>query len=243
MLMKFINNEMGLILTYNEPSEFFWNLDSYGDTHYQSKIVKKQPWVAEHLDDPFVKRAQKEGYRARAAYKLLEIQEKYKLIKPGMTVVDLGAAPGSWSQIAGKLVGSKGLVVASDILEMDALPDVTFLQGDFREEEIFEKLLNILNGRQVDIVISDMAPNTSGNKAVDQPRQIYLCELALDFAQRVLGPNGQFVVKVFQGTGFDEFRKQVVDSFDVLKTAKPAASRARSKEVFLIGQSRKKALK
>ena len=115
-------------------------------------------------------------------------------------------------------------------------------EGDFREEEVFEKLLNILNGRQVDVVISDMAPNTSGNRAVDQPRQIYLCELALDFAQKVLGPNGQFIVKVFQGSGFDEFRKQVVDSFDVLKTAKPAASRARSKEVFLIGQGRKKAL-
>ena len=171
------------------------------------------------------------------------MQEKYKIIKPGKTVVDLGAAPGSWSQIAGKLVGDKGLLIASDILEMDALPDVTFLQGDFREEEVFEKLLNILNGRTVDVVISDMAPNTSGNKAVDQPRQIYLCELALDFANKVLGPKGQFVVKVFQGIGFDEFRKQVVDSFDVLKTAKPAASRARSKEVFLIGQGRKKASK
>ena len=197
-------------------------------------------WMREHLDDHFVKKAQKEGYRARAAYKLLEMQEKYKIIKPGMTVVDLGAAPGSWSQIAGKLVGDKGLVIASDILEMDALPDVTFLQGDFREEEVFEKLLNLLNGRTVDVVISDMAPNTSGNKAVDQPRQIYLCELALDFANRVLSPKGQFVVKVFSGSGFDEFRKQVVDSFEVLKTSKPAASRARSKEVFLIGQGRKK---
>lgn len=199
-------------------------------------------WMREHLDDHFVKKAQKEGYRARAAYKLLEMQEKHRLIKPGMTVVDLGAAPGSWSQIAGKLVGDRGLVVASDILEMDALPDVTFLQGDFREQEIFDKLLNILNGRQVDLVISDMAPNTSGNRAVDQPRQIYLCELALDFAQKVLGVNGQMVVKVFQGTGFDEFRKQMVDGFDVIKTAKPAASRARSKEVFLIGLGRKKAL-
>jgi len=126
---------------------------------------------------------------------------------------------------------------------MDALPDVTFLQGDFREEEVFQQLLEILDGRTVDVVISDMAPNTSGNKAVDQPRQIYLCELALDFANKVLGPKGQFVVKVFQGSGFDEFRKQVVDSFDVLKTSKPLASRARSKEVFLIGQGRKKALK
>ncbi len=193
----------------------------------QKLSKSSRAWMREHLDDPFVKKAQKEGYRARAAYKLLEIQEKYKMIKPGMTVVDLGAAPGSWSQIAGKLVGANGLVIASDILAMDALPDVTFLQGDFREEEVFEKLLNILNGRQVDVVISDMAPNTSGNRAVDQ---------------KVLGPNGQFIVKVFQGSGFDEFRKQVVDSFDVLKTAKPAASRARSKEVFLIGQGRKKAL-
>ena len=200
-------------------------------------------WMREHLDDHFVKKAQKEGYRARAAYKLLEMQEKYKIIKPGMTVVDLGAAPGSWSQIAGKLVGDKGLVIASDILEMDALPDVTFLQGDFREEEVFEKLLNILNGRAVDVVISDMAPNTSGNKAVDQPRQIYLCELALDFANKVLSPKGQFLVKVFQGDGFDEFRKQIIENFDVLKTVKPAASRARSKEVFLLGQGRKKSFK
>ncbi len=209
----------------------------------QKLSKSSRDWMREHLDDPFVKRAQKEGYRARAAYKLLEMQEKYKLIKPGMVVVDLGAAPGSWSQIAGKLVGSKGIVIASDILEMDALPDVTFLQGDFREEAVFEELLKILDGRQVDVVSSDMVPYTSGNKAVDQPRQIYLCELALDFANKVLGPKGQFVVKVFQGIGFDEFRKQVVDSFKVLKTSKPAASRARSKEVFLIGQGLKKASK
>lgn len=198
--------------------------------------------MREHLDDHFVKMAHKDGYRARAAYKLLEIQEKYKIIKRGMTVVDLGAAPGSWSQIAGKLVGDKGLVIASDILEMDALPDVTFLQGDFREQAVFDKLLEILDGREVDVVISDMAPNTSGNRAVDQPRQIYLCELALDFAQKVLHKKGQFVVKVFQGDGFDEFRKQVLDTFDVLKTAKPAASRARSKEIFLVGQGRSKPL-
>lgn len=209
----------------------------------QKLSKSSRAWMREHLDDPFVKQAHKDGYRARAAYKLLEIQEKYKIIKPNMTVVDLGAAPGSWSQIAGKLVGDKGLVIASDILPMDALPDVTFLQGDFREQAVFDELLNILDGRQVDVVISDMAPNTSGNRAVDQPRQIYLCELALDFAQKVLHKNGQFVVKVFQGDGFDEFRKQVLDSFDVLKTAKPAASRARSKEVFLIGQGRNKAFK
>lgn len=208
-----------------------------------NKLSKSsRAWMREHLDDHFVKRAHKDGYRARAAYKLLEIQEKYKIIKPGMTVVDLGAAPGSWSQIAGKLTGPKGLVVASDILHMDALPDVTFLQGDFREQEVFENLLNILNGRQVDVVISDMAPNTSGNPSVDQPRMIYLCELALDFSRRVLDEKGQFLVKVFQGSGFDEYRKEIISTFDVLKTCKPEASRARSKEVYLLGQGRKKSL-
>ena len=204
---------------------------------------RSREWMREHLEDPFVKRAHKDGYRSRAAYKLLEVNEKYHIIKPGMTVVDLGAAPGSWSQIAGKIVGSKGIVVASDILEMDALSDVTFIQGDFREQEVFDELLKILDGRKVDVVISDMAPNTSGNTGVDQPRMIYLCELALDFSSRVLGPKGQFLVKVFQGEGFDEFRKSFVDTFDVLKTVKPAASRARSKEVYLLGQGRKKSLK
>jgi 23S rRNA (uridine2552-2'-O)-methyltransferase len=195
--------------------------------------------MREHLDDPFVKRAQKDGYRARAAYKLLEINDKYKLIRPNMTIVDLGAAPGSWSQIAGKLVGSKGLVIASDILPMDALPDVTFLQGDFREQAVFDQLLQILDGRPVDLVISDMAPNTSGNPAVDQPRMIYLCELALDFATRVLSPKGQFLVKAFQGEGYDEYRKAILAEFDVLKSVKPEASRARSREMYLLAQSRK----
>jgi 23S rRNA (uridine2552-2'-O)-methyltransferase len=208
-----------------------------------NKLSKSsRAWMREHLDDHYVKRAHKDGYRSRAAYKLLEIQDKYNMIKPGMTVVDLGATPGSWSQIAGKLVGSKGLVVASDILPMDVLPDVTFLQGDFREQAVFDELLKILDGRPVDVVISDMAPNTSGNTAVDQPRMIYLCELALDFATRVLSPKGQFLVKVFQGEGFDEYRKSIVDTFEVLKTSKPDASRARSKEVYLLGQTRKKAL-
>ena len=203
---------------------------------------RSREWMREHLEDHFVKRAHKEGYRSRAAYKLLEVNEKYHIIKPGMTVADLGAAPGSWSQIAGKIVGSKGIVIASDILEMDALTDVTFLQGDFREQEVFDELLKILDGRKVDVVISDMAPNTSGTTAVDQPRMIYLCELALDFSKRVLGPKGQFLVKVFQGEGFDEYRKSFVDTFDVLKTVKPAASRPRSKEVYLLGQGRKKSL-
>lgn len=196
--------------------------------------------MREHLDDPFVKRAHKDGYRARAAYKLLEINDKYKLLRPGMTVVDLGAAPGSWSQIAGKIVGSSGLVIASDILPMDALPDVTFLQGDFREQAVFEALLGTLNGRPVDLVISDMAPNTSGNPAVDQPRMMYLCELALDFALKVLDVRGQFLVKAFQGEGYDELRKAILAEFSELKSVKPEASRARSREMYLLARGRRR---
>lgn len=190
-------------------------------------------WMREHLEDSYVQRAQKDGYRSRAAYKLLEIQQKDKLFKSGMTVVDLGSAPGSWSQIAAQLVGSKGMVLASDILEMDALPSVHFVQGDFREESVFNTLLATLDGRAVDLVISDMAPNIGGNGS-DQPRAMYLCELALDFAQRVLKPNGQFLVKVFQGEGYEEYRKAIMESFSGLKSRKPDASRARSREVYLL---------
>ena len=190
-------------------------------------------WMREHLDDPYVQRAQKDGYRSRAAYKLLEIQQKDKLFKHGMTVVDLGSAPGSWSQIAAKLVGEKGMLLASDILPMDALPDVHFIQGDFREDSVFNDLLEILDGRAVDLVISDMAPNIGGNGS-DQPRAMYLCELALDFAVKVLKPDGKFLVKVFQGEGFEEYRKAIMDSFAVLKSRKPEASRARSREMYLL---------
>lgn len=190
-------------------------------------------WMREHLEDVYVQRAQKDGYRSRAAYKLLEIQQKDKLFKTGMTVVDLGSAPGSWSQIAAKLVGHNGMVLASDILEMDALPNVHFVQGDFREEDVFNNLLATLDGRAVDLVISDMAPNIGGNGS-DQPRAMYLCDLALDFAQRVLKPNGQFLVKVFQGEGYDEYRKAIMDSFSCLKSRKPEASRARSREMYLL---------
>lgn len=200
----------------------------------QKLSKSSKDWLREHFDDPYVQRAQKDGYRSRAAYKLLEIQEKDHLIKPGMTIVDLGATPGGWSQVAAKLVGPRGCVIASDILPFDALPGVTFLQGDFREESVFNELLSILDGRPVDLVISDMAPNTSGNSAMDQPRAMYLCELALDFAARVLGPQGQFLVKVFQGEGFEEYRKAIQEHFRTLKSRKPAASRARSREMYLL---------
>lgn len=201
--------------------------------------TSSREWMREHLDDFYVKQAHKDGYRARAAYKLLEINEKYKVIKPGMTVVDLGSAPGSWSQIAAKLTGDRGMVLATDILEMDHLGGVTFIQGDFREENVFNQLLEMLQGRRVDVVISDMAPNTSGNSAVDQPRMIYLCDLALDFASKVLDEKGQFLVKVFQGEGFEEYRKSIVKEFTVIRSVKPKASRPRSPEVYLLAQGRK----
>ena len=193
-------------------------------------------WLKEHFDDVYVKKAQEDGWRSRAAYKLLEIQEKDQLIKPGMTVLDLGAAPGGWSQVAAKLAGDNGLVIASDILEMDPIAGVEFLQGDFREQEVYQQLLDIIKNRPVDLVISDMAPNMSGMNAVDQPRAMYLCELALEMAQQVLKKNGDFLVKVFQGEGFDEYRKQIQQSFTKLITRKPDASRARSKEVYLLAK-------
>ncbi|OAV11723.1 Cell division protein FtsJ [Moraxella catarrhalis] len=190
--------------------------------------------MKEHIDDFYVQKAQKEGYRARAAYKLLEINEKTGLIKKGMTVVDLGSAPGSWSQVAGQLVGDAGVLIASDILPMDTLENVTFIQGDFREEAVFNQIMNEVGGRAVDVVLSDMAPNTSGMAAVDQPRMMYLCELAVDFALKVLPEGGALIMKVFQGEGSQELRAQMQKQFSKIKSIKPAASRPRSKEMFWV---------
>ncbi len=194
-------------------------------------------WLDEHVNDPYVKKAQIDGYRARAAYKLLELNEKDRLIRPGMLVVDLGSAPGSWSQIAGRLVGVKGRVIASDILPMDSLEHVDFIQGDFTEEAVFNQILSHLGGAQADVVISDMAPNLSGVDAVDQASSIYLVELALDMACQVLKPKGNFVVKVFHGEGYDTYVKQVRNYFDKVVVRKPDASRPRSREVYLVGKS------
>ncbi|MCL1623058.1 RlmE family RNA methyltransferase [Moraxella sp. Tifton1] len=191
-------------------------------------------WMKEHIDDFYVQKAKKEGYRARAAYKLLEINEKTGLIKKGMTVVDLGSAPGSWSQVAGQLVGDEGVLIASDILPMDALENVTFIQGDFREQEVFDKIMAQVGGRHVDVVLSDMAPNTSGMSAVDMPRMMYLCELAVDFALSVLPVGGALIMKVFQGEGSPELRAQMQKQFSKIKSIKPAASRPRSKEMFWV---------
>ncbi|MDP1520593.1 23S rRNA (uridine(2552)-2'-O)-methyltransferase RlmE [Porticoccus litoralis] len=196
-------------------------------------------WLQEHNKDHYVKRSQQEGYRSRASYKLLELQEKDRLFKPGMTVVDLGSAPGGWSQVAVKLVGDKGRVVASDILPMDSIAGVDFVQGDFTEEAVFEEILQLLDDGQADLVISDMAPNMSGMKAVDQPRAMYLVELALDLASQVLKPEGVFVAKVFHGEGFDSFLQEVKSRFQRVVTRKPDASRSRSREVYLVARGLK----
>lgn len=191
-------------------------------------------WLQRHFDDNYVRKAQQAGYRSRAAFKLLEINERDRILRPGLTVVDLGAAPGGWSQVAAAAVGAKGRVIALDILPMDSLADVTFLQGDFREQAVFDQLLNLTTPGTVDLVISDMAPNISGVKAVDQPRAMYLAELALDMARKVLAPGGVLLVKVFQGEGLDEFRRDLQQSFAKLVVRKPKASRAASRELYLL---------
>ncbi len=195
--------------------------------------------MKEHFDDPYVKKSQQDGYRSRASYKLIEINDKDKLFRPAMRVVDLGAAPGGWSQIAAKLVGDKGTIIASDILEMAPLPGVTFVQGDFTEQEVYEAILAEMGDEKADLVISDMAPNMSGNSSSDQPQAMYLVELALDMAAQVLRPGGNFLVKVFQGEGFEEYLKAMRAQFSSVVTRKPDASRARSREVYLLGRQYK----
>jgi 23S rRNA (uridine2552-2'-O)-methyltransferase len=201
----------------------------------KTRSASSARWLKEHFDDPYVQKAQKQGWRSRAVFKLEQLQQKDRLIKPAMTVVDLGAAPGGWSQLSAQLVGAKGQVIACDILPMEPLAGVDFLQGDFREDAVIETLLNRIGGNNVDVVLSDMAPNMSGNSAVDQARSMYLVELAMDMCRQVLKPNGSFAVKVFQGEGFDDFFVQMRRAFKSIKTRKPDSSRARSREVYLVG--------
>ena len=196
-------------------------------------------WLDRHFNDEYVKRAQQEGYRSRAAYKLLEIQAKDRLLKPRMRVVDLGAAPGGWAQVSRKLVGEQGQVVALDLLPMAPISGVTFIQGDFREDGPLAQLRAALGGEAVDLVLSDMAPNVTGMAAVDQPRAMYLCELALDFAEAVLKPGGALVVKAFQGEGFEAFLQKLRTTFAKVVSRKPKASRARSRELYLVATNYK----
>lgn len=191
-------------------------------------------WLREHFKDPHVIKSKQDGYRSRASYKLIELNDKDRFIRSGMHVLDLGAAPGGWSQVAVESVGDSGKVVASDILEMDSLAGVEFVQGDFTEEAVYETILAILGNKKIDLVISDMAPNMSGMKAIDQPSSMYLAELAMDLATNSLRSGGAFVTKLFMGEGFDEYVKQAKTCFDRVVTRKPASSRPRSNEVYMV---------
>ncbi|MGD2119121.1 MAG: RlmE family RNA methyltransferase [Chromatiales bacterium] len=198
----------------------------------RSKTSRK--WLDRHVNDEYVKRSVKEGYRSRAVYKLLELDDKSHFFKPGQVVVDLGAAPGGWLQVASQRVGDKGVVIGLDLLEIDALPGVELIQGDFREDAALQQLTDVLAGRQVDVVLSDMAPNITGMSAVDQPRAMYLCELALQFAIEHLKPGGFLVAKVFQGEGFEPFLAEVRNHFSKVVMRKPKASRPKSREMYLV---------
>lgn len=214
-------------------------MDSCSGRGAHSNVMKKnrsnKAWLHEHVTDPYVQRARAEGYRSRAAFKLLEIDEQDRLLKPGMMVVDLGAAPGSWCQVAARRVGASGGVIALDLLSMEPLAGVDFIQGDFREVEILEKLEARLGKNQVDLVLSDMAPNMSGVGVSDQARSIHLAELTLDFAVAHLKPGGNMLVKLFHGSGFEQFRRPMADAFAAVAVRKPRASRDRSSEVYLLG--------
>lgn len=193
-------------------------------------------WLQEHFDDEYVKRSQLDGYRSRAAYKLIEIDEKDRLLKPGMRVADLGAAPGGWTQIAAQMVGQHGIVVAMDILEMEPIPGAEFLQGDFREDVVLEQLLELVGGEPLDLVLSDMAPNMSGMSAVDIPKAMFLVDLAHDFARQTLKPGGDLLMKVFQGDGFEQLLQTLRGDFSQVLTRKPKASRDRSRELYLLAR-------
>jgi 23S rRNA (uridine2552-2'-O)-methyltransferase len=193
-------------------------------------------WLLRHVNDPYVKQAQKDGYRARSAYKLIELNEKDRLIRPGMRILDLGSAPGGWSQVAGKLVGARGRVLATDILPMDALPNVDFIQGDFTEDGIVQQLLDWLGGAKFDLIISDIAPNTTGIDSADAAKSIYLLELALDVARRTLKSHADFIAKMFQGSGSDQFLKELRTHFGKVMVRKPAASRKESREVYVVAK-------
>ena len=204
-----------------------------------AKKGSSRRWMHEHLNDEYVKKAQKEGYRSRAVYKLLEIIEKSQIINKGDKILDLGAAPGGWSQVARKIVGKSGQVIASDILSIEEISGVNFLQGDFTEQSVYDELLELTDGAKVNVVLSDMAPNMSGQLSVDQPKSMHLADLAIEMAIKTLDLNGSFIVKLFQGEGFDAFVQNARSSFKKVSVVKPKASRPRSKEVYLLASQLK----
>jgi len=199
-----------------------------------AKSKSSKSWLKEHFDDEYVRRAQKDGYRSRAIYKLIEIDKKDRLVKPGMTIIDLGAAPGGWSEYCVKKLSKKGTMVALDILPMEPIDGVSIIKGDFREDAVFDELMKVMNNNKADLVISDMAPNITGMDSVDMPRAYYLCELALDLAKLALQPGGGFLVKLFQGEGFEAYSKDLKTHFNKVVMRKPKASRARSREVYAL---------
>ena len=204
-----------------------------------AKSKSSKSWLKEHFDDEYVRRSQQDGYRSRAVYKLIEIDKKDKLIRPGMTVVDLGAAPGGWTEYCVEKLKGKGSIIAMDILPMEPIDGVTIIQGDFREDSVYQELMSVMNAgekndRKADLVISDMAPNISGMESVDMPRAYYLSELALDFARQVLKPGGVFLVKLFQGEGFEAYNRELKSSFSKVIMRKPKASRPRSREIYAL---------
>jgi len=201
-----------------------------------ARSKSSQRWLTEHFNDPFVKMAHKDGYRSRASYKLLEIQEKDRILRPGMTVIDLGSTPGGWSQVTSRVVGDDGTLIASDILPMDSIAGVTFIEGDFTEQSVFDEIIAAVGNKPVDLVISDMAPNMSGIRIADQASAMYLCELALDLASKVLRPGGDFLIKIFHGEGFDEYLRDVRGRFEKVQMRKPSSSRDRSREQYLLAR-------
>src|SRR6187401_1986609 len=204
--------------------------------HRMARSKSSASWMSRHVNDPFVKQAQKDGYRSRSAYKLIELNEKDRLIKPAMRIMDLGSAPGGWSQVAGKLVGKKGRVLATDILPMDPIPNVDFIQGDFTDEAVVAQLLEWLGGGKFDLIISDIAPNITGIDSADQASSMYFLELALDTVRQTLKPGASFAAKMFQGAGSDQYVKDLRTSFEKVLIRKPAASRAQSREVYIVAK-------
>ncbi len=202
----------------------------------KKRTESSRRWLKEHFADPYVKKAQEAGYRSRAVFKLLEMQERDRMFQPGMTVVDLGAAPGGWCQVLKSLVKSTGRVVAMDILPMEPLPGVEFIQGDFGDDAVVAQLTSLLNGELVDWVVSDIAPNMSGNPSIDMPRVMYLAELVLDFALKTIKPDGGFLIKIFQGQGSEAFLGEVKRQFKTVHIRKPKASRGRSSEVYVVAK-------
>ncbi len=201
-----------------------------------ARTKSSSEWLRRHVNDPFVKKAQLEGYRSRSAYKLIELNEKDRLIKPGMFLLDLGSAPGGWSQVAAKLVGAKGRVLATDILPMDPIKNVDFIQGDFTDEAVVTRLIESLGGSKFDLIVSDIAPNITGIDSADQASSMYFLELALDTVRKTLKPGANFVAKMFQGSGSDLYLKELRTSFDKVLTRKPSASRAESREVYIVAK-------